>query len=172
MSSTAGRYIARSPRYILSPLDSRMMRFAPMDTRGVTWPAEILDLSESGLAFTLKTDEYPREGESVKIEFTIPGRRQVACFATVTRLEIHDGIKKIAIRFDNLPPIFRAALRFSLKHRVRNSNFDDAEIQLNQGLQPSLMAILQFALASAALVVLFHLMAISPMDFLNLVSHL
>ncbi|MEK7355987.1 MAG: PilZ domain-containing protein, partial [Bdellovibrionota bacterium] len=85
--SAARHYFSRSPRYVFGPEEESQLRFAGMNTRGVIHRAAIRDLSESGIAFALGQTEAPEEGELLKIEFPVPGRPSIACFATVVRVE-------------------------------------------------------------------------------------
>jgi hypothetical protein len=108
------------------------MRFATMHARHKASSTRLRDLSESGLAFVLERLEghypdLPDEGDMIKIEFTVPGRKQIACFATVTRVESrHEwspefGDKPyllIAAQFRNLPDVHRRSLHLSLKGRA------------------------------------------------------
>jgi hypothetical protein len=140
MSSSAEQYHSRAPRYILNPTDQSMMRVAPMRTRGQAIPTRLLDVSESGLSFMVRADspnasaselatadlrasELPDEGEMIKIEFTVPKRKQIACFATVIRVETVEEwhpdfgqitFSKIAIQFRNLPSAYKLHLQKSL----------------------------------------------------------
>ena len=90
--SIAHRYFTRAPRYVFQSEDGTLVRFAPMQTKGLISRAVIRDLSETGLSFTLPITEdvvsLPDEGSAIKIEFPIPGSpKGIACFATVVRVE-------------------------------------------------------------------------------------
>ena len=124
---SAARYYQRSPRYVFRPDDKSLMRFAGMDTKNVAAQANVRDLSETGLSFTIEGDSAPFENELLKIEFAVPGEgpkgRQIAWFATVVRVETRSnwnpetGDQKetlIALRFRQLPPPFQKAIQDSL----------------------------------------------------------
>jgi hypothetical protein len=129
--SAARKFIARPARYIFQASESHLIRFAPMETRGISAKAVIRDLSESGLSFTLPISEpidmLPDEGEPLKVEFPIPGRAQIACFATVTRVEQRTewipewgdrGYHLIALQFRHLPTLHLRAIQNGLQGRT------------------------------------------------------
>ena len=128
MSASARQYHTRIPRYVLKTEDESLMRFAGMETKGSATHARVRDLSENGVAFTLGAEVTIDEGDVLKIEFTIPGRSQIACFATVIRI---DKIQEwdpdlgpresllIACKFRSLPTLHARALAGGLKNRVQ-----------------------------------------------------
>jgi hypothetical protein len=129
--SAARHFVQRPPRYIFQAGDSSLVRFAPMETRGISAKAVIRDLSESGLSFTLPITEHvdtlPEEGAPLKVEFPVPGRPQIACFATVTRVEQRSewvpewgdrGYHLIALQFRHLPTLHLRAIKNGLEGRV------------------------------------------------------
>jgi PilZ domain len=129
--SAARHFIARSPRYVFQTEDSSLVRFAPMETKGISQRAVIQDLSESGLSFTLPITEpsssLPEEGSPLKVEFPIPGRTSIACFATVTRVEQRSewvpewgdrGYHLVALQFRHLPTLHLRAIQRGLEGRV------------------------------------------------------
>jgi hypothetical protein len=106
-----------------------------METRGISARAIIRDLSETGLSFTLPITEpietLPDEGVPLKVEFPIPGRDQIACFATVTRVEQrtewvpewgHRGYHLIALQFRHLPTLHLRAIKRGLQGRVHEEH--------------------------------------------------
>ena len=143
--SKAYRYQTRSPRYVLKLSDRSTLRFAMMETRGICTPSTVLNLSRTGLAFEFKgspTADLPVEGEIIKIEFEIPGLKQVACFATVTRTvtrtvarvdKTHDQMgtsenitHTIGVLFRNLPTAFTRILDEGLLRLIPSQNTRDA----------------------------------------------
>ncbi len=86
MTSLA-KYHGRSPRYILDTEDESLVRVA--GPQQVPWEegTAIKNVSLTGLAFTAPTDLCPLLGEVIRIQFSPPGARQMACYAIVTRLE-------------------------------------------------------------------------------------
>jgi hypothetical protein len=87
MTQSLAKYHARAPRYILNTDDDFLIRVA--GPRQVPWEegTEIRNVSLTGLAFTAPDDLCPILGEVIKIQFTVPGNRQMACHAVVTRLD-------------------------------------------------------------------------------------
>ncbi len=81
------KYQARWARYILKPEDNTLIRFVGPQKLPWEEDTEIQNISLSGLAFTAPSDLCPELSEIIKIEFSIPGGQQTACFALVSRLE-------------------------------------------------------------------------------------
>lgn len=161
MGSSAGKFLPRAPRYLLRPLDRNILRLKTSGTSVSTF-SEISDLSESGLSFDLTGGDPPREHEILKVEFTVPGQGQIACFATVTRVEAHvedDGSSgktvRVAIRFRSLPRAHRRSLHESLSTRA---NVREGEIPYVPAPVPNVRQTVRFALACALLVVAFFMM--------------
>ncbi|AHI05202.1 hypothetical protein BDW_03470 [Bdellovibrio bacteriovorus W] len=86
MTSLA-RYHGRSPRYILSTEDDSLVRVAGPKQTPWEEGTEIRNVSLTGLAFTAPEDLCPLLGEVIKIQFTPPGSKQMACYAIVTRVD-------------------------------------------------------------------------------------
>lgn len=156
--SAAHRYFARSPRYVFQTEDGTLVRFAPMQTKGVIAKAAIRDLSETGLSFTLPITEpvanLPDEGTALKIEFPIPGRPSIACFATVTRVEQRSewvpewgdhGFHLIALQFRHLPTLHLRAIQRGLQGLVET----DSEIDFKSLKQTHAFALAGMSLALA-----------------------
>lgn len=127
---SAARYYPRAPRYVFRPQDQRLMRFKGMDVNSSASRATTRDLSESGLSFIVDAGESPFEGEILKIEFTPPGRRQVAWFATVARVESkidwdpisgYHNQTVVGLRFRQLSPALTRELQRSLEGRVADA---------------------------------------------------
>jgi hypothetical protein len=149
MSTSAARYYQRAPRYVFRPDDKSLMRFAGMDTKGVKTPAQIRDLSSTGLSFMVESEDAPFENELLKLEFTLPGSRQIAWFANVVRVEKrsdwspetgHQPYTLIALRFRKLPHAFHHAIERSLNglvdedHQIVSDNADPAAMAKFYGL--------------------------------------
>lgn len=125
--SSAAPYYQRSPRYVLRPGDRSLMRFAGMDTKGESTHARVRDLSSTGLSFIVEGDAVPFENELLKIEFDVPGHRQIAWYATVVRVEArsewspHAGDQMftlVALRFRQLPSQFTQVIEQSVNGRI------------------------------------------------------
>lgn len=177
MSSAATRYQTRSPRYVLNANDHVFMRFAGMDTRGTAVHAEMINLSETGLLFTIPaTPEIapPEEGDMLKIEFTIPNHKQIACFATVIRVEQQTDwspdlgdrhFQIVALHFRNLPHFHQRALQLGL---IGKPSQDDS----NQSLSRPTAETFIFAGLTFALFINFYLLSLKPQAWINAVRFL
>lgn len=83
---------------------------------------EIKNVSLTGLAFTAPDDLCPLLGEVVKIQFTPPGSRQMACYGIVTRLEnISDSQMLVGVHFYKLEMQQRIVLAQGLARRFKES---------------------------------------------------
>lgn len=121
MTQGLARYHARSPRYILNTEDDSLVRVA--GPRQLPWEegTEIKNVSLTGLAFTAPEDLCPLLGEVIRIQFNIPGGKQTACHAIVTRLEEFDaGRMLVAVHFYKLEMAHRIILAQGLSRRFRD----------------------------------------------------
>lgn len=152
--SAAHTYTQRSPRYVFQAQDGTLVRFAAMQTKGIASRAVIRDLSESGLSFTVPITEtsLPDEGFPLKVEFPVPGRGTIACFATVTRVEQREewvpewgsrGYHLIALQFRHLPTPHLRAIQKGLQGRVS----DEREINLDSVRRSHSIAFIGMGLA-------------------------
>lgn len=159
---SAARYYQRSPRYVFRPGDRSLMRFAGMESKGDATHARIRDLSSTGLSFIVEGSDSPFENELLKIEFEIPGDKQVAWFATVVRVETRSEWNPqlgdqthtlIALRFRPLPLPFQQAIEKSINGRIN----EDEEVLAGP---QDLSAVATFAAASFALLTSFLWMSL------------
>lgn len=114
------RYHNRSPRYILQPQDNTLIRVA--GPRQDPWEetTEIKNISLTGLAFLANSDLCPIIGELIKIEFNVPGARQMACYGLVTRLEPAGKDQLlVAIHFQKLEIPHRILLLQGLAQKLK-----------------------------------------------------
>lgn len=134
--STASRYHPRAPRYVFRPMDQRLMRIKSEEKKAIAVAARIRDLSTSGLSFVISGDQAPREGEMLKIEFTLPGdahpsKRKIAWFASVVRLAPNQdagATTLVASRFYRLPESLTLKLQKCLGPRVGSEEKADFEL--------------------------------------------
>lgn len=120
MTQNLARYHARSPRYILDTEDDYLIRVA--GPRQVPWEegTEIRNVSLTGLAFTAPEDLCPLLGEVIKIQFQVPGERQMASHAIVTRLEPdREGQVLVGVHFYKLEMAHRIVLAQGLSRKFR-----------------------------------------------------
>lgn len=87
------------------------MKFAPMERGKRAHTTEIVNLSRSGIAFTVTQKNSPRIGETIKIEFAVPhSDLPVAWIGRVVRLQqvriwgyANDEEVLVAVTFSDLP---------------------------------------------------------------------
>lgn len=152
MTSLA-RYHGRSPRYILNTEDDCLVRLA--GPKQIPWEegTELNNVSLTGLAFTAPEDLCPLLGEVVKIQFTAPGSRQMACYGIVIRLEsISDSRMLVGLHFYKLERQQRILLAQGLARKIKENrdrghiddllNRPESSISLNQFPQLVLMSLL------------------------------
>ncbi len=110
MNNPVRKWFGRAPRYVLRPEDNQFVRFANEERQKASG-IELLNISKTGLAFTVHRESCPRLSENIIIEFEAPGTGQMACYARVVRLEEQSertswGTPKrgiiVAVRFLNL----------------------------------------------------------------------
>lgn len=130
MSQSLAKYHARAPRYILNTDDDYLIRIA--GPRQIPWEegTEIRNVSLTGLAFTAADDLCPILGEVIKIQFSIPGGRQMACHAVVTRLEsdrqdAKQDVKKIlvGVHFYKLEMAHRLVLAQGISKKFKDHHY-------------------------------------------------
>lgn len=127
MSNFARKWFSRAPRYVLRPEDNQFIRFANQRNR-VGAGIEILNISKTGMAFTVHRSQSPRIGEVVMVEFEVPGENQMACYARVVRLEeASTKSVSVGVHFINLQ---RGQIR-NLSSGLRKK-FDELEAQQNR----------------------------------------
>lgn len=121
MTSLA-RYHGRSPRYILNTEDDSLVRVAGPKQTPWEEGTEIKNVSLTGLAFTAPEDLCPLLGEVVKIQFTPPGSRQMACYGIVTRLEnISEAKTLVGVHFYKLEMAQRIVLAQGLARKFKEN---------------------------------------------------
>lgn len=137
MTQSLARYHARSPRYILNTQDDSLIRVA--GPRQTPWEegTEIKNVSLTGLAFTAPEDLCPILGEVIRIQFVIPGGKQMASHAIVTRIEEErPEVMTVAVHFYKLEMSHRIMLAQGLSRRVRErlqkKNLADLESDLEE----------------------------------------
>lgn len=83
---------------------------------------EIKNVSLTGLAFTAPEDLCPLLGEVVKIQFTPPGSKQMACYGIVTRLDnISETQTLVGVHFYKLEMSQRIVLAQGLARKFKET---------------------------------------------------
>lgn len=173
---SAGKLYPRSPRYVLQVKDKKILRYAPFPRGNRAFFTEIINLSETGMAFTVPFLDAPHKNEIVMVEFTPPGEtNSIACYAQVKRIQkisiiesdfFHKDCKVVAVQFTSLPEeqrvLIRAGLAQQFKQIHRNFQFQQTKLKIQWFLKFKRRKILYAALAAlfaaSALSVLFWLM--------------
>jgi hypothetical protein len=167
----ASRYVPRAPRYIYRPQDQRLMRYKPMEILASSVRAQARDVSTSGISFVVPPGEAPFEGEILKIEWVLPGGKQLAWFASVVRIESRidwdprggDVAQTIvALRFHQVSPLLTKAIQKSLAPHVgkEESVRDEIAYDLNSLTRKQIAA---FSSLLVGVTAAFILMAV-PME--------
>lgn len=121
----------RSPRYVLQLKDKKILRFAPIPRGTRSFFTEIVNLSETGMAFTAPYLDTPQKNEIIMVEFTPPNSSAVACFAQVKRVQsfriiepdfFEKNCKLVAVTFTNLQPEQSNMIRDGLSKEFKKSH--------------------------------------------------
>jgi hypothetical protein len=123
VSSNVKKIRYRAPRYTLRPYDAKGMRFSRKRKGAKIFETQIINVSETGMAFRVESENAPQIGEVIKVEFNVPGERyKIAWFANVVWLETpyHVALRKkeevkAGIQFHSLPERHRQILSAGLK---------------------------------------------------------
>lgn len=82
----------------------------------------IKNVSLTGLAFTAPEDLCPLLGEVIKIQFTPPGSRQMACYGIVTRLDsVSKDTTLVGVHFYKLEMAQRIVLAQGLARKFKET---------------------------------------------------
>lgn len=135
MSETLAQYAHRSPRYILLPQDRCFIRVAGPKQTPWEEGTELRNISKTGLAFTAPDILVPLQGESIRVQFEVPGSKQMACHARVVRIEPFDNVSSlVAIEFEGLSGVQEWNLAQGLLKKKINE--DQNVIELNPANDP------------------------------------
>jgi hypothetical protein len=138
---TASKIYPRSPRYVLQMKDKKILRFAPYPRGNRAFYTEIINLSETGMAFTVPFLDTPHKNEIIMVEFTPPNSESIACYAQVKRIQTFSIIesdffqkncKLVAVTFTSLPDAQRDVIKNSLEKKFKriNRNFQFQQVKL------------------------------------------
>ena len=119
MTTSLARYHGRSPRYILNTEDNSLVRLSGASQLSWEEKTELRDISLTGLSFLAQQDLSPQIGEVIKIQFSVPGSQQMACYAVVIRIEkINQFDNMIGVHFYKLDRSQRLNLVQGLAEKV------------------------------------------------------
>lgn len=122
MSTSLARYHGRSPRYVLNTEDNSLVRLSGATQLSWEEKTELRDISLTGLSFLAQQDLSPQIGEVIKIQFSVPGSQQMACYAVVIRIEkINQFDNMIGVHFYKLDRTQRLNLVHGLAEKVQKT---------------------------------------------------
>lgn len=145
MGQALRKFVPRSPRYVLRPQDDQLLRFALKDDQSDPRGTRFLNISLTGLGFAIDRKMAPPIGETLKIEFPIPGGQKIAWFGRVVRLEEptsstwwdpefdRDDVI-VGIEFQDLPTAHRSQIQ-----RALGKKFLELQRERRQRLLQSLL---------------------------------
>ena len=117
------KYHGRAPRYVLNTEDNNLIRYSGSERWSWEEKTEIRNVSLTGLSFIAPSDLSPLLGEIIKIQFVIPGSKQMACYAIVIRIDKDGDFENlIAVHFYKLDRLQRINLLQGLSQK--NSGTD------------------------------------------------
>ena len=130
------KYHGRAPRYVLNTEDNNLIRYSGSER--LPWEENTLikNISLTGLTFSAPTDLSPMIGEIVKIQFVIPGSKQMACYAIVIRIDADSEYENsIAVHFYKLDRLQRINLLQGLteKNNLANSQKQTQRMATDSG---------------------------------------
>lgn len=111
--------------------DKKIMRYAPYPKGHRSFFTEVINLSETGMAFTVPFLDSPQLNETIMVEFSVPGGEPIACFAKVQRVQKYTLIesdffqkdcKLVAVEFKKLPAAQHQALHKGLQLEFKKIN--------------------------------------------------
>jgi hypothetical protein len=124
----AQRYFARAPRYRMSSSDIRSLRVVRKTRhRRDDFDAEVVNISETGLAFEVNREYIPKIGEVLLLEFTMPGGQRVAWYGRVVRIEMPNDRAEwkslsrnvlVGLQFHQLPGKFKGEIRQAIETKL------------------------------------------------------
>lgn len=175
MAERLRKFIPRAPRYVLRPSDEKFLRYAHHDERNRSFTTQIINLSETGIAFLVERESAPALGDVIKIEFPIPGGEQVAWFARVVRMEefapeewglnprrLSGDEVMVGIHFLDMPEGHRQSIRKGLEAKFLEL--------LRAQRQESLRAFWRFFLSHYGKVLVYLICAIATFSILYYLS--
>lgn len=112
------KYHGRAPRYVLNTEDNNLIRYSGSERWSWEEKTEIRNVSLTGLSFVAPADLSPLLGEIIKIQFVIPGAKQMACYAIVIRIDKDSEFENlVAVHFYKLDRLQRINLLQGLSQK-------------------------------------------------------
>ena len=122
-------FVPRAIRYVIRPEDNRVIRHSKQKYRQRSYHSDILNVSETGLLFTIDRSELLKIGEQVLVEFQGPALNKVATHAKVVRTDRFEewhptwGKRKkytVAIQFVDIPEGLSFEIRQGIKDKIQD----------------------------------------------------
>lgn len=144
----------KTPRYTLKSANIKVGRFSIhswFKNRRVL-NTVIYDLSKTGISFIVPFYQAPKVGDSIAIEFTVPGADQIACMGRVMSVvdaghlnEYHIRIEKfphvkVGLKFEQLPEKYIKLLEGNLKSLV-TKNIDQQLREMGIAVKASVRSV-------------------------------
>ena len=117
------KYYHRETRFILRSRDQSWIRIAQgkIKTEGL----KMINISSSGLLFSVHEELAPEVGDSILAEFPLSGASNMAVSAEVVRIDLQpDSMVHVAVRFLNLRPSQRANLLLGTRALHKKEKFN------------------------------------------------
>ncbi len=120
------------------------MRYAPYPKGHRAFFTEVVNLSETGMAFTVPFLDSPQMNETIMVEFSVPSGEPIACYAKVQRVQKYTLIesdffqkdcKLVAVEFQKLPAAQHQSLKLCLQSEFKKMNMHFRRQQLWLKLQ-------------------------------------
>lgn len=138
MAELAKQYVSRAYRYSLLTEDNQLMFFVEGENGCQKEPAQLQNVSSTGLAFTISQYGCPAIGCDIKFEFNVPNESQIAWWGRVVRVKPFspfslwqsnqtnlptdlqaDNLVLVAIEFDHMPLGHQNTIRSGIKKRLK-----------------------------------------------------
>ncbi len=116
-------FIPRSVRYVIRPEDNRVIRFAKKRLRKRSYHSDIVNVSETGMLFTIDRSELLKKDELVMVQFKGPALGEIATYAKVVRTE----------RFEEWNPRWGKRKKFRVAIQFEDM-YDGLNFELRQGI--------------------------------------
>ena len=137
------KYHGRAPRYVLNTEDNNLIRYSGSERWTWEEKTEIKNVSLTGLSFVAPADLSPMIGEIIKIQFVIPGSKQMACYAIVIRIDADSDFENsISVHFYKLDRLQRINLLQGLSEKNNLNNLQDRPKRENLSSGSKLIAIM------------------------------
>ncbi len=152
------KYHGRAPRYVLNTEDNNLIRYSGSERWSWEEKTEIRNVSLTGLSFVAPADLSPLIGEIIKIQFVIPGSKQMACYAIVIRIDADSEFENsIAVHFYKLDRLQRINLLQGLSEKNTSKAVTAKENITSESKLIAMLGLIMTAICWATLMKLYFL---------------